>query len=409
MMHDQSSDDIPPPSAAKPAWEVARDLRWSIARGLLLDPILWLGTLAIGWALGKMDVLPLWSQGLGLVAIATYLADSLLFRSTDTELLRTQPLGADGVLKVRQAELGWLLQPLRIILLLVLAARIGWGVAAAAWLVTHILPGPLLRLSIFLRLRGRSPSALFVLRPEDFERLSSEAVAASPKTKGRLWGLLQRALPLPVELRSRLVRDVVLLTRGRDLRGAFLLLLSPLSYLLLRDELEVLKRPELLSWRTLTCAALGGAAVAYAVGPGVHLLRNRVLPWERLSPRAGSQALRAALIYAFSFALLHGLGTLATVHFAAGGRFASYVPSLIGQVLVLELAMAHFVVLFTMGASSGKKVHGEGTLVLALPIVAVGVAVAAWFSPGWAALYFLGTVGMATQASARYEQIEVSW
>ena len=408
-MHDQSPGDIPTPSVAKPAWEVARDLRWSIARGLLLDPILWLGTLAVGWALGKMGVLPLWSLGLGFLTVATYLADSLLFRSMDTELLRTQPLGSDGVLRVRQAELGWLLQPLRAILLLVLAARVGWGFAGAGWLITHALPGPLLRLSVFLRLRGRSLSALWLLRPEDFERLSSEAVAASPKTRGRMWQLLQRALPLPTSLRSRVIRDVILLSRGRDLRGAFLLLLSPLSYLLLRDELEVLKRPELLSWRTLTCAALGGAAVAYAVGPGVHLLRNRVLSWERLNPRAGSQALRAALIYAFGFALLHALGTLATVHFAADGRFADQVPSLAGQVLVLEIAMAHFVVLFTMGASSGKKVHGEGTLVLALPIVAVGVAVAAWFSPGWAALYFLGTTGMAATASARYEQIEVSW
>jgi len=85
------------------------------------------------------------------------------------------------------------------------------------------------------------------------------------------------------------------------------------------------------------------------------------------------------------------------------------VAGLIAPVLILELAMAHFVVLFTMGASTGKKVHGEGTLVLAVPIVAVGIAIAAWFSPWLAALYFILTGGMAAQALSRYEQIEVSW
>jgi hypothetical protein len=412
MAHDPQlgpNPALPNPGPQKQAWEVARALRWSIARGFLLDPILWLGTLAVGWALGRMTSLPLWLLAGSMLAVATYLADSLLFRSRDTELLRSQPLGADGLLRVRQAELGWILQPLRAVLLLVLAARCGWGIAGGAWFLTHFLPGPLVRIAIFLRLRGRSISALVTLRPRDFEDLSSAAVAASPRERGRLWRVLQHLLPLPRRLRSRVIRDLILLLRGQEARGAFLLLLSPLSFLLLRDELAVLKRPELLTWRTLTCAALGAAAVAYAVGPGIHLLRNRVLVWERLNPNPGRHALRAALIYGLGFALLHSAGTLLTVQFAAGGRFASHVPGLIAPVLILELAMAHFVVLFTMGASSGRKVHGEGTLVLALPIVAVGVAIAAWFSPALAVLYFVVTGGMAAQASARYEQVEVSW
>jgi hypothetical protein len=388
---------------------VARDLRWSIARGLLLDPILWLGTLALGWALAQLGGLPLGWGLLAFLAIATLIADSLLFASKDNELLRTQPLGRDGLLRVRRAELGWLLQPLRIVLLLAVAGRTGWGLAAGAWLATHFFPAPALRLAIFLRLRGRSLRALISLRPEDFERLASEAQTEPPAERGRLSWFLHRALPLPPRIRSRLVRDTLLLVRGQDLRGAFLIALSPLSFLLLRDELAVLKRTELLEWRTLTCAALGGAAIAYAVGPGIHLVRAHVLSWERVSRGAGRNALIAALIYALSFALLHGLGTLATVHLAEGGRFASHVPELIAPVLILELAMAHFVVLFTMGASSGRKVHGEGTLVLALPIVAVAVAIAAWFSPGWAILYFAVTGGMAAQAVDRYEQVEVSW
>ena len=404
---DDASQPIPLP--AKPPWVVARDLRWCVAKGFLLDPILWLGTLAVGWALGHWAELSLVPGLLILLALASLLADSLLFSSRDNELLRTQPLGPDGLLRVRHAELGWQLQPLRIVLLLALAPQEGWALAAGAWLVTHLLPAPALRIALFVRLGGRSLSSLFVLNPADFERLASESITASPRRRGALWHTLQRILPLPARLRTRLVRDIILLVRGRDLRGAFLLAVSPLSYLLLMDELAVLKRPELVGWRTLTCAALGGAAVAYAVGPGIHLLRGRVMAWERVSQHAGRDAVRAALVYGLSFALLHGLGTLATVQFAESGRFASHVAGLIAPVLILELAMAHFVVLFTMGASTGKKVHGEGTLVLAVPIVAVGIAIAAWFSPWLAALYFILTGGMAAQALSRYEQIEVSW
>jgi uncharacterized membrane protein YecN with MAPEG domain len=242
-----------------------------------------------------------------------------------------------------------------------------------------------------------------------FEFLASEAVSASPRRRGALWNLLARVLPLPRRIRSRVVRDLILLLRGQDLRGAFLIAASPASYLVLRDELAVLRRPELVGWRTLTCAALGGAAVAYAVGPGIHLVRNQVMSWERVSRQAGRSALRGALAYALGFAALHSVGTLITVALSANGRFADHVPGLIAPVFILELAMAHFVVVFTMGASSGRKVHGEGTLVLALPIVAVGVAIFAWFSPWIAALYFLVTGGMAAQAVLRYEKVEVSW
>ena len=79
-----------------------------------------------------------------------------------------------------------------------------------------------------------------------FEQLASEAQTASPRARGRCWKTLEALLPLPAPLRSRLVRDLVLLLGGRDLRGATLLLLAPLSCLLLRDELNSLSSPSLL-------------------------------------------------------------------------------------------------------------------------------------------------------------------
>jgi len=417
---------------------VARDLKWSVARGYLLDPILWLGTLTVGWALGQGPRIQIIPGLLILFAIAATLANSLLFASKDNELLRTQPLGRWGLLRVRLAELRWQLVPLRAVLFLALVPHEGWLTAALVWAASHLLDVPAIRLAVLLRMRGRKlpelPSSIEAetdstakrqaqateegslplgLQSQrlarQFEFLASEAVSASPRRRGALWNLLERVLPLPRRIRSRVVRDLILLLRGQDLRGAFLIAASPASYLVLRDELAVLRRPELVGWRTLTCAALGGAAVAYAVGPGIHLVRNQVMSWERVSRQAGRSALRGALAYALGFAALHSVGTLIAVALSANGRFADHVPGLIAPVLILELAMAHFVVVFTMGASSGRKVHGEGTLVLALPIVAVGVAIFAWFSPWIAALYFLVTGGMAAQAVLRYEKVEVSW
>ena len=438
----QVNHDPPPPESQAlqpPVWLVARDLKWIVARGYLLDPILWLGTLTVGWALGQGPRIQIVPGLVILFVIAATLANSLLFASKDNELLRTQPLGRGGLLRVRLAELRWQLIPLRAVLLLALVPHEGWLTAALVWAASHLLDIPSIRLAVLLRMRGRKLPELIpnASEPEaestkeghalegngaslplglrsrklssQFEFLASEAVSASPRRRGALWNLLERLLPLPRRIRSRVVRDLVLLLRGQDLRGAFLIAASPASYIVLRDELAVLRRPELVGWRTLTCAALGGAAVAYAVGPGIHLVRNQVISWERVSRTAGRSAVRGALAYALGFAALHSVGTLIALALASNGRFADHVPGLIAPVLILELAMAHFVVVFTMGASSGRKVHGEGTLVLALPIVAVGVAIFAWFSPWIAALYFLVTGGMAAQAILRYEKVEVSW
>ena len=423
-------------------WEVALALRWRVARELLLDPIAWLGTLAAGWAIGRLGGLSAGSGLLLLLGGATLLADRLLFTSRETELLRTQPLGSTGLLQVRRAELGWLLQPLRVVLLLAVVGRDGWLVGAATWAAAGFLPGMAQRLAMALRVRYGTrgagamliPALLGLLQPipggwetallvgavaaflgrgpgsaTRFEQLASEAQTASPRARGRCWRTLEALLPLPAPLRSRLVRDLVLLLGGRDLRGATLLLLAPLSCLLLRDELSSLSSPNLLEWRTLTCAALGGAALAYAVGPGIHLLRNEVMAWERTAPYPGRRALSSALLYALGFVLLHGAAILATVALSEQGRFAGEVPSLLVPVLGLEAAMAHYVVVFTMGASAGRRVLGEGTLVLALPVVAIGVAVAVWFSPWLALLYFVFTTGLVAKGIQRYDRVEVQW
>ena len=407
-----TTNSAPTPDSLEP-WEVARALRWAVAKGFLLDPILWLAVLAIAWAGRGLGGLSPMEGVVGVFLLALLIADSLLFRSTDNPLLRAQPLGDNGLLRVRQAELSWMLRPLQVLLLLIVSGQAGWALGLGATLLSLLFPAPALRGALFLRALHRAPrtaTAAFGAGASGlFERLAGEATTRPSRGRWLLWPILERLIPLPRGLRARLVRDLVLLARGQDLRGAFLLLLSPLSYLVLRDDLAHLRRTELLSWRALTAAALGGAAVAYAVGPGIHLLRARVMSWERISRHPGSQALRSALVYALAFALLHGVGTLATVHFAQAGRFADHVPGLVAPVLTLELAMAHFVVVFTMGASTGRSILGEGTLVLALPIIAVGVAIAGWFNPWIAALYFLVTTGMAAGAASRYEDTEVLW
>ncbi|MEE2830395.1 MAG: hypothetical protein VX498_14500 [Myxococcota bacterium] len=443
--HPESASAGPAPKVADPVlqpWEVALDLRWKVAREVLLDPIAWLGTLAAGWAIGRLGGLSAGSGLLLLLGGATLLADRLLFASRENELLRTQPLGPTGLLQVRRRELSWLLHPLRVVLLLAVAGRDGWLVGAATWAAAGFLPGMAQRLAIALRRRYGTHGAAAMLLPAllglfqpipggwetalaigafaaflgrgvssaaHFEQLASAAQTASPRKRGRGWRLLETVLPLPAPLRSRLTRDLVLLVSGRDLRGATLLVLAPLSCLLLRDELNSLASPSLLEWRTLTSAALGGAALAYAVGPGIHLLRNEVMAWERTAPHPGSRALSSALVYALGFVLLHGAAILATVALVDQGRFAGEVPSLIVPVLGLEAAMAHYVVVFTMGASTGRRILGEGTLVLALPVVAIGVAIAVWFSPWLALVYFVFTTGLVAKGIQRYERVEVHW
>lgn len=117
----------------------------------------------------------------------------------------------------------------------------------------------------------------------------------------------------------------------------------------------------------------------------------------------------SSLIWGLGLALLHGGATLVTLALAQGGRFAADVPGLVLPVLGLELAMAHYVVAYTMGATRGRRVAGEGTIVLALPIVAVGVALASVFHPALVLLYFLITAGMFAAGVRRYERVEVTW
>ena len=71
--------------------------------------------------------------------------------------------------------------------------------------------------------------------------------------------------------------------------------------------------------------------------------------------------------------------------------------------------MAHFSVVFTLSRALGQTVNGEGMLAVALPAVAVGVALAAVLFPAAILLYPLATLGMTAQARQRLDQLEVTW
>lgn len=434
-----------PSIEATAPWEVARDLQWRVARELLLDPLTWVGVLVAGWALHRTGVLGTEAALLALMGLATLQADELLFRRRHGDLLRTMPLGEFGFLRVCRAELGWWLHPARILVAAAASSDGGPAVAVTVWLGAAFAPTLGLRLAIALRrgfgARGRLvvllPAVVAVFAPlpwtwqpllvfvalgllagrdlkaafrRDFPRLASDACTAPSARPGATWrGLSALARLLPVAVRARVVRDLVLLLRGRDVQGAILLLLSPLSCLLLVDELASMPSRASLPWRVLTCAALGGGAVAWAVGPGIHRLRNVVMSWERVAPHPGSRAMTGSLVYGLGLAVLHGGATLLTLALVQGGRFAEDVPMMALPVLGLEVAMAHYVVAYTMGATRGRRVAGEGTIVLALPVVAVAVALASVFHPALVLVYFVITAGMFAAGVRRYERVEVTW
>jgi len=92
-----------------------------------------------------------------------------------------------------------------------------------------------------------------------------------------------------------------------------------------------------------------------------------------------------------------------------GGRFLAEVPDLILPVLALELFMVHFSVVFSMAESLGRRVAGEGALILALACLAAGLAVVAVIYPVALPLYLLVTLGLSSRARERYESLEVTW
>lgn len=439
--HDATA--APVEGSPPPPWEVARDLRWRAVRGIVLDPIAMLGTTIAAWALWRTEVVGTAAALLLLAALATRLGDDLLFRRPDGDLLRVQPLGPSGFLKVRRAELGWWLHPAR---LLVAAAALSDGplTAVAAWLAGGFAAPLGLWLALALRRLGpRGPllawlpaaAALATTVPGGwpiavgfaavaglagvtlegaygarFDQLASDAVTAPRRGRRHTWRLLEALMAgLPRPVRSRLVRDAVLTLRGQDGQGLILLLLSPLSCMVLVDELASLPNRAALTWRVLTAAALGGAAVAYAVGPGIHRLRVSAMAWERVTPHPGRRAMAAAMFWGLGLALVHGAATLATVGLVQDGRFAADVPGLVLPVLGLQTAMAHYVVAFTFSGQAGRRIAGEGTLVLSLPVVAIAVAVAGLLMPPVILAYFVVTAGMVAAGAARYDRVEVTW
>jgi len=454
--------------AAAP-WQVAAQLRWLIVRDVLLDPISWLLLAISAWVLGRgaadLAVAGTWGSALVTItalcaatAFAVHTADRLLFSEADNELLRVQPLEDAGLYLVRQRELRWWLWPVSL-----LAAAAGLG--AGGWLVAGLtLAGALgsgsLGLSLALLLRAHLPSqrgfalaallavpaaCLYLLAGtalpwpgagpwlaaapgliwgiagrlaaplslrlfrSQYAPLASRAAVRDRSEPGRLWHALMAGLPLPVPLRARLARDLVLLARGWDRRGALLILLSPLSCLYLADVLGHSLREAALPWRVLESAALGAAAIAYAVGPNIHVLRNQAMSWSRTAPQPGSRALRGALLYGLLFALLHGGLVLATLATARDGRYLAEVAPLAFPVLALEAGMVHFAVVFTMAESLGRRVAGEGALILALACIGAGLAVVGYLYPLALPLYLLLTTGLAARAVHRYERLEVTW
>ena len=450
---------------AKQGWQAAAELRWKLASGSLLDPFSLVGAVAAAWACQRAAAawvggdavrtaaLPILVLGT-VVLVAGAIASTLLYERRENDLLRSLPLGSGGFLKLCRTELGWWTTLPR--LLAACAVWGGSGAAAAAVVFVgswgareagltaalalraaprrHVIRLAALGLmAAAAGIRWRTPAlalpaeapvlgAVLVggllcasapLPSRLWSRVSaarlSEA-AARPPSRGWAWGpLLDRLLPLPGPLRARLLRDVLLLVRGRDVRALVLFSLSPLACLYLVDELARSGGAQALTWRVLSAAALGGAAVAYAGGPATHLLRARALSWERTARRPGPRHLTAALTWSLGFALAHGALILATVALAHGGRHADLVPSLILPVLGLEAAMAHFVVAFVAGATDGRRVHGEGTIALMLPVVALGVALVGLLVPWAVPLYFAVTGNMVRQGARRLETLEVAW
>ncbi|MCO4771159.1 MAG: hypothetical protein KDA24_14080 [Deltaproteobacteria bacterium] len=439
--------------------EVARALRWRVARDVLLDPFAWVGGVLLAAVLARVGgsvseasgaLVVLAAAPLISLALGIGLADALFFRTQENDLLRTQPLGEFGLLEVRRAELGWWLQAAAL-----LAAAVGLGAAGptggiAAYLASRLTVGGSATLALWTRSwAGRSGAALGMLGVSGvgvgllllprvlplpdvpgwvgafgpaglglalgvslrsswgrlYEVLASDAAAAPSTPRSRFPRVLSRLLPLPATWRARVVRDLTLLLRGRDGRGAVLLALSPAAALTLR--FDPTPTSGQLLWQVLSAAALGGGAIAYAVGPGVHRLRLQVLPWVRVTPRPGQRALGAALVWGAVWATLHSGLLLLVVANARDGWFLQELPGLVLPVLALELSMVHFSVVFTLSRTTARGLLGEGMLAIALPAVAVGVALAGVLAPWAMLLYPLLTIGMTGEATHRLDQVEV--
>jgi hypothetical protein len=446
-------------------WEAAAALRWKLASGALLDPFSLVGAAAAAWAAWRAAgawvggdpvraaALPLLVLG-GLAAVATAVAAALLYERRENELLRSLPLGPGGFLRLCRRELGWWMTipgavaamavgggsgaPAGALVLvgglgareagllaavglgargrrlLVRAATLGlFALGAALWMHPPSLALPAWAGALAAGVAGAAAFGARPLADRLWPRLSARRLSdavARPRGAGPAWGaLLDRALPLPGPWRARLLRDLLLLVRGEDPRALLLLGLSPLACVWLVGELARPGNAQALTWRVLTASALGGAAVAYAAGPATHLLRARALGWERVAVAPGRRHLGAALAWSLGAAFLHGGGVLLTVAFALGGRHADLVPGLALPVLGLEAALAWFVAAFVAGATDGRRVLGEGSLAIMLPVVALGVALVGLLAPWAVPLYFLLTADMVRQGVRRIDTLEVAW
>ena len=444
-------------------WEVARDLRWRVARDSLSDPFTWVGVAAVAWAahrVGGASAAHLTPSGAVLVAVglgrgaALTLVDSLLFARAENDFLRTWPLGPTGLLRVRVEEAGWWLRPLWVVLATFAHAVAGWPGVAGLVLPALGVPGLAATMDLLARAAGRSAgrsaavialggialaglvparppwaalgpwwptavgavaglAAMALGRPRDRLFTAHHAAAASraataPPPPSRLPSRLLRLLPLPPAWRARLLRDALLLLRGQDLQSALLLMAAPLSALLLADSLAA-AHGQAVTWRTLEATAMGAAAIAWATGPTAHVLRSATMAWERGAPAPGRRHTWAALAWAAAPAVAHGALMLAVVATVQGGHHADQVPALTLPVIGLELVLVHYSVAFSLNNTAGRRVGGLPSLVLSLPFVAAGVALLALVAPWAIPVWFVATARWTARGFARYDSLEVTW
>jgi len=438
-----------------------------MVREVLLDPIALLVLAGCCWAAsgvashgaeaGSAGPAVVAATAIILLVIATVtIADALLFDLSENTLLRTLPLGESGFLELRRAELAWWLWPLAALAASVAGSAAGTSgtiaiiltaigcldlapliamhlrravgprrrmvltsaavgtIVAAALCSNHAAEAgattlaPALGLLLFGggRWVGRSRARTFLrLHPHT----ASQVASRGSRANGITWSLWSRFVWLPSTLKARVLRDIVLLGRGWDLRGAALLALSPLSCLYLEGSLATVPNEAALSWRVLQSTALGSAVIAYAVGPGIYVLRSRAMSWERIAPTPGRNAALSSLCYGFLFATLHGALTLSVVAWSHDGSHDHAVVSLILPVLALEYSMVHFAALFSLSNGIGRRVSGEVMIVPSLVLVAIVLAGVSMLWTWAAPLYFVVTAGMVGQAIAAYERVEVTW
>ena len=276
LLYSRPMDAQPHGNNTQAAWEVATTLRWKIVRGVLLAPISWLLLAVSAWAIHEfsrnLSEAGTWGAGLivlaalsSCVVFAASYGDRLLFRESDNDFLRTQPLGELGFYKLRSEELGWWLRPPALLAAAAGLGASGWWLALLCAVAVACLAPLGLYLALLVRAIPGAPRGLIVggalsmpalavyflaelpLGPSlaaaqawlpaapaclllaaaatgrsaapalfrtHFAQTASQAAVRDQREMGRRWRTLMSLLPLPMGVRSRLTRALVLLLLG---------------------------------------------------------------------------------------------------------------------------------------------------------------------------------------------------